>query len=153
MSKFSDLSDFILQSLNNNVNIKVIALQEIWSMPYPELVTIPNFQFVYKSRTSARGGGVAFYVKNDIHFKILDNFSYFIEKEFECLTIKILIDKKKTILSNIYRSPNSAANISQSEHLDNFISYLDTHLHNLMLTRMCFLMQILTYLTLTIIIM
>ena len=82
MSKFSDLSDFIQQSLKNNVNIKVIALQEIWKVPYPELVTMPNFQCLYKSRTNARGGGVAFFLKNEIHFKILDNFSYFIEKEF-----------------------------------------------------------------------
>ena len=99
MSKFSDLSDFIQQSLKNNVNIKVIALQEIWKVPYPELVTMPNFQEIwnvpyielvtmpnfqclYKSRTNARGGGVAFFIKNEIHFKILDNFSYFIEKEF-----------------------------------------------------------------------
>ena len=41
--------------------------------------------------------------------------------------------RKKIILSNIYRSPNPLANITQSEHLDNFISYLDTHLHNLSL--------------------
>ena len=80
MSKFDDLSDFIQQSLKNNVNIKVIALQEIWNIPYPELITIPNFHFVYKSRVNIKGGGVAFYVKNDVQFKILENFSHFIEK-------------------------------------------------------------------------
>ena len=57
MSKFADLSDCIQQSLKNNVNIKVIGLKEIWNIPYPELVTIPNFQFVYKSSVHLRGGG------------------------------------------------------------------------------------------------
>ena len=119
MNKFADLSDFIQQSLKNNVNIKVIALQEIWNIPYPELITIPNFHFVYKSRVKCN-----ILCKNDVQFKILENFSYFIEKEFECPTIETLINKKKIILSNIYRSPNPS---------DNFISYLDTHMNNLSL--------------------
>ena len=74
MNKFADLSDFIQQSLKNNVNIKVIALQEIWNIPYPELITIPNFHFVYKSRVNVRGGGVAFYVKTMCNLKYSKTF-------------------------------------------------------------------------------
>ena len=102
-----------------------------WSLAYPELVNIPNFKFVHKTRNLNKGGGVAFYVKNDIHFKILNDLSHFIEKEFECLTIEATINKKKVLLSNIYRSPNPLNNTSQAEHVENFINYFDTHLYNL----------------------
>ena len=131
MSKFDDLYSLITQLTTSNVNIKIIALQEIWNIPYPELVNIPNFKFVHKTRNLNKGGGVAFYVKNDIHFKILNDLSHFIEKEFECLTIEATINKKKVLLSNIYRSPNPLNNTTQAEHVENFINYFDTHLYNL----------------------
>ena len=131
MSKFDELYSLITQLTTSNVNIKIIALQEIWNIPYPELVNIPNFKFVLKTRNLNKGGGVAFYVKNDIHFKILNDLSHFIEKEFECLTIEATINKKKVLLSNIYRSPNPLNNTTQAEHVENFINYFDTHLYNL----------------------
>ena len=102
MSKHNDLSLFITQLTKNNVNVNVIAIQEIWNIPYPELVIIPGFEFIYSMRQNAHGGGVAFYIKQGITFKIIKNLSIFIEREFECLTIEATINKKKIILSNIY---------------------------------------------------
>ena len=131
MSKFDELSSLIIQLSTSNVNIKIIALQEIWNIPYPELVNIPNFKFVHKVRNVSKGGGVAFYVRNDIHFKIVIHLSHFIEKEFECLTIEAIINRKKILLSNIYRSPNPLKNTTQAEHTENFMNYFDTHLYNL----------------------
>ena len=55
------------------------------------------------------------------------------EKEFEYLTIEAIINKHKTIFSNIYRSPSPLPNVSTADHIDNFINYLDTHLLNLSL--------------------
>ena len=55
------------------------------------------------------------------------------EKEFEYLTIEAIINKHKTVFSNIYRSPSPLPNVSTADHIDNFINYLDTHLHNLSL--------------------
>ena len=131
MSKFDELSSLIIRLSTSNVNIKIIALQEIWNIPYPELVNIPNFKFAHKVRNVSKGGGVAFYVRNDIHFKIVSHLSHFIEKEFECLTIEATINRKKILLSNIYRSPNPLKNTTQAEHTENFMNYFDTHLYNL----------------------
>ncbi len=46
--------------------------------------------------------------------------------------MEILLNKRKYILSNLYKSPNPT-NGSTQNHNDLFISYLDTHLHNLSL--------------------
>jgi len=131
MSKHSELSLFIQKLLNFNINIIAIALQEVWEISQPDLVYIPGFKLHLNTRKNNRGGGTAFYVKNDIPCKILNNLSYNYEKVFECLTIEIMLNKRKTVLSNIYRSPNPHNDMSKTEYTELFVSYLDTHLHNL----------------------
>ena len=74
----------MLDLVKNCVNVAIIAVQEIWNIQYPELVNIPGYEFVFKSREKAQGGGVAFYVKQGIPFKIMENLSNFVEREFEC---------------------------------------------------------------------
>ena len=131
MSKHQNLSSTINDLLKKQVKIKVIAIQETWNIPYPDLVNISGFKLYYKTRPNSRGGGVAFYVKDDITCKIKPNLSTFIDKEFECLTVEILLNKKKMLLSNIYRSPTPTVNSTQAEHAENFINHLDIHLSNL----------------------
>jgi hypothetical protein len=41
--------------MSKNTNVKAIALQEIWTVPYPELVHIDGFTFISKTRKSGRG--------------------------------------------------------------------------------------------------
>ena len=131
MSKHQNLSAAINDMLKKQVKIKVIAVQETWNVPYPELVNINGFKLFIKTRTNNRGGGIAFYVKDDITCKIKHNLSPFYEKEFGCLTVEIVLNKKKLILSNIYRSPTPTINATQAEHTDSFINHLDVHLSNL----------------------
>ena len=131
MSKHQNLFLAINDMLKKQVKIKVIAVQETWNVPYPELVNINGFKLFIKTRTNNRGGGIAFYVKDDITCKIKHNLSPFYEKEFECLTVEIVLNKKKLILSNIYRSPTPTTNATQAEHTDSFINHLDVHLSNL----------------------
>ena len=133
MSKHGELTSFVLDLVKNCVNVAIIAVQEIWNIQYPELVNIPGYEFVFKSREKAQGGGVAFYVKHGIPFKIMKNLSNFVEREFECLTLETTINKKKIILSNIYRPPNPPSGVSSSDFMDSFIDNIDTHLHNLSL--------------------
>ena len=45
--------------------------------------------------------------------------------------IEIVLNKKKVYLSNIYRSPTPADNLTQFEHAECFISHRDVHLSNL----------------------
>ena len=131
MSKHQNLSTTINEMLKKQALIKVIAIQETWNIPYPDLVNINGFKFFTKNRTNSRGGGIAFYIKNDISCKIKHNLSPFFEKEFECLTVEIVLNKKKVLLSNIYRSPTPTANSTHNEHIDCFINHLDVHLSNL----------------------
>ncbi len=78
-SKHSELCNQILDLTSKNLLIDVIAIQETWDICQPDLLSIPGFQsFVYKNRVNMRGGGVGFYVRNGINFKIIDNFSPFV---------------------------------------------------------------------------
>ena len=49
--------------LRKRIRIDVIALQEIWAIPHVNLINIPGYTFVSKTRELSRGGGVGFYVK------------------------------------------------------------------------------------------
>jgi hypothetical protein len=43
----------------NGVNIDIIALQEVWDIRYPKLLTLPGFKpLVYEKRKGMTGGGV-----------------------------------------------------------------------------------------------
>jgi hypothetical protein len=94
MSKFDNLKEFVLSLIHNNVKVAAIALQEIWSISYPDLVNIPGFKFVYKLRASGRGGGVGFYVNDNLQFSTV-NLVPFIDSQFENITLETVVDNKK----------------------------------------------------------
>jgi hypothetical protein len=52
-----------------------------------------------------RGGGVGFYVRDDVSFKTIEDLSVFIPKIFESLTIELIINKKKLSVTSVYRPP------------------------------------------------
>jgi hypothetical protein len=116
---------------SSGVNIIAIALQEIWSVPYPDLVQIPNYNFYYKTRKNSRGGGVGFYILNTFRCKIIAELSPFDEKEFEVLTIELSQKNKKSMLCNIYRSPTQTYGLSNASQIDNFNTKLDELLQNM----------------------
>ena len=68
----------------NDINLEIIALQETWDISVPDLVNIPGYSFVSKNRKNQRGGGVGFYVKSGLVFKVI-KISPFEEKFFECI--------------------------------------------------------------------
>ena len=43
-----------------------------------------------------RGGGVGFYINENLSFKVAEEYSSFFPKIFECLSIEISIRNKKT---------------------------------------------------------
>jgi hypothetical protein len=81
--------------MSKNSNITAIAFQEIWSVLYPELVNIDGFTLVCKTRGGGRGGGVGFYLRSNIKYKIANELSIFLENEFESLTVETTINHKK----------------------------------------------------------
>lgn len=124
-SKLDNLQSFIQNLISNHVNIKIICLQEIWQIPFPDLISIPGFSFVYKQRTKNRGGGVGFFIKNDIKFKILTDLSPFSEKKFESLTIELTLNSKKCVICNYYRPPTQLPNTPYRMQMEEFIDIVD----------------------------
>ena len=54
-----------------------------------------------------RGGGLAFLVKNGINFTVLNDFCYWNEGKLEILSIEAQIDKRKILISSVYRPPSA----------------------------------------------
>ena len=131
MSKHSNLKDFLADSSSNNIPIDILAIQETWSIHHPHLVNIPGFNFIHKQRPSGRGGGVGFYIRENLSFEIRDDLTTFIPKIFECLTISITLNSKKITFSSIYRSPSSNAQDTQAflTHLDSLLFFLSSNSH------------------------
>jgi hypothetical protein len=123
MSNHSHLNSIVTNFLSNEEKIGAIALQEVWSVPYPELVSIDGFTFISNTRKKSRGGGVGFYLCDNIKYKVLNDLSIFLENKFESLTVEITVNRKKILLGNYYRPP--------SANNDNFFNNLNNYLNNL----------------------
>ena len=79
-SKYENLKYLIHEISKNNINVLAIALQEIWQIPYPDLYSIDEYTFIFSQRSTGRGGGVGFYVKNGYDAKTCANLSLFHNK-------------------------------------------------------------------------
>ena len=87
----------------------VIALNETWMSKNNNLgphQSLKGYQFVHNSRKHAVGGGVAFFVSNEIHFKTIESLSIMKEKIFESLFLEVDTGGRKIICGSVYRSPN-----------------------------------------------
>jgi len=101
-SKFSKPVEFISMLKSKNIILDLIALQEIWNVTDPNLFNIPGYQkIVIKTRLNSRGGGVGFYVKEGIKFRVVENLSIFNEKVLNPFVyrLNLLTTKKRTSLA------------------------------------------------------
>jgi hypothetical protein len=132
MSKFDALKSFVHDLSTSCIPVNVIAIQETWSIFYPELVYLPGFQpIVFSGRTGMRGGGVGFYICEGLHFEKINNLSTFQEKTFESLSIELQYPNKKIIIYNIYRLPNPPPQSSPAEHMNQFLQLFNNHLESI----------------------
>jgi len=56
-SKFNSLECLLSDLYAKNINVAVIALQELWHIPSPDLFQLNDFKFYYSARKNGRGGG------------------------------------------------------------------------------------------------
>jgi len=132
MSKFDALKSFVQDLSVSHIPVDIIAIQETWSILYPELVYLPGFQpIVFSGRVGMRGGGVGFYIREGLQYEKIANLSTFHEKTFESLSIELQYPNKKIIISNIYRSPNPPPRASPTEHINQFIHLFNNHLESI----------------------
>ena len=124
-SKHTSIKTLMKELANSNVHIDILALQETWRLPYTDLIQIPGYHFTYKQRSTNRGGGVGFYIKNSISYKLHEDLSHFTDNVFESITIEAKIQKKTYLLTSIYRSPNPPHNMTNAAQITAFTSQLD----------------------------
>ncbi len=123
-SKHENLCLELDELIKNNINVDVIALQEIWDVRYPELVAIDGFKpLIYKKRKGMRGGGVGFFIKNTLNAEIIENLSPFENKIIESLTIQLSYpsSSQPILLTCVYRSNGPIVNVSASQQMDRFL--------------------------------
>ena len=101
----------------------IICVQEIWRIHDDDLYNLPGYTFVYKSRSNnMQGGGVGIYVKEEYTFSIIPQYSLFLDKIIETLFIEVeLCNKKKVIISSVYRPNGVHPNLTSTQQLDQFI--------------------------------
>ncbi len=132
-SKYQELRHQIIDLCSKNIIIDVVALQEIWEIFCPDSLAIPGYQFVYKTRQGMRGGGIGFYIRNGLNFKVIDTLSPFENKIIESLTLQISYPgkSKPVLLTSVYRSNGPLPNTTQTQQMERFMVKFDELLHNL----------------------
>ena len=78
-----------------------------------------------------QGGGVGFYFKNNLRFKILPDKSIFINRVFESIFAKVWINNnKKVVIGNIYRPSVNHPTLSSSQQFDQFFELFSNLLND-----------------------
>jgi len=130
-SKHESIKILLSELASHNVQVDILALQETWRLPFTETIQITGYQFIHQHRSANRGGGVGFYIKDNITFKHLPELSVFADNIFESLTIEAKIHKKTYLLSSVYRSPNPPPSMPANAQISAFNTHLDSLLSNL----------------------
>jgi hypothetical protein len=133
-AKHSKLKELIERFNQNKITIDVLTLQEIWYIKHPTLLELPGYQsIVYKNRSSGKGGGIGFYVRNGLSFKIIEPpFRHYINQIFESLTLEITESSnnnhRQYVITNIYRSPTLVRGYTVTEQYDEFFEKFEQQL-------------------------
>ena len=107
-----------VKELIKDSSCNILALQEIWNIRSGNYLEIPGFELIYCQRKKSTGGGVGFYIKDDLNFQIVD--SYMQEKILECQTIKITLTKQTYYFTSIYMGHQN-----KNESLNKLRNYLN----------------------------
>ena len=96
----------------------IIAITETWINNERGMdFELEGYEMICKNRENKNGGGVALFVDKNLTYKVVENMSTVINDVFECVTIEILMEKKKNIIvSCMYRTPGS--------NIDSFINWV-----------------------------
>ena len=100
----------------------VIAVSETWLKPINDdsFVRYDNYTLIRNDRVGQRGGGVAFYVRENIKHKLI--FKSSPGSSVEQLWIEVCINHEKVAIGCIYKPPH--INYSEFEQLEHTLSYV-----------------------------
>lgn len=107
MHKTTDINMLLHDS---GVDFNVLAITETWlnDVSAPS-VQIPNYQFSYKNRSSKLGGGVGFFIRQDLTYITRNDLSLMSEC-IEVLAVELFCKSINIIVFVVYRPPNTDAN-------------------------------------------
>ena len=93
----------LLDSLNY-FSFSVIGISETWLHENsPDMFNLPNYKFIRADRKGKRGGGVAFYIGQNIKYNIRSDIKFL---NAETLFIEIdNLNSKNVIIGLVYRPP------------------------------------------------
>ena len=106
----------------NNFKFSIIGVTETWlHNTSPSIFNLHNYNLIRRDREEQRGGGVAFYISENLQFKVRKEISL---KQSETLFLEIMKPKGKNIIIGlIYRPPHGKVNL--------FCEDLETCLHTI----------------------
>ena len=118
-----DKIELLFNSLSK-YKFSIIGITETWlHSNSPPVFDIKDYSLLRADRQNGKGGGVAFYVHNNIRFKIRHEVSI---RDAETLFIELINDQGKNIIVGlIYRPPSNS--------LETFFEDLDAYTHSLSL--------------------
>jgi len=127
--KFEEFKEMLGFIEENNVHVDFILLCETFLNEHnAHLYELPGYKFEYKNRRIMQRGGVAIYVRDNIHYKVRTDLNMFIEGEFEAIFLETVNIKKTTIIGEIYRPPG--CNLASSlERYDELFSKIKHYKH------------------------
>ena len=102
-------SSKILHFVNNIIEADIILLCETWLTPFSPTISVPGYEFYHIDRQNKRGGGVGVLIKGEIRHNLETKYR-FVSECFENISVLIeLKNKKKLLVSSMYRPPNTNA--------------------------------------------
>ena len=105
---FENLKSLLCMLENSKIKLDFLLLCETFlNDKNCMLYQLTGYTKIEKHRKHSRGGGVAIYIKDGLHFKMRDDLSIFEEGLYESIFIEVNIDNKKIIIGEIYRPPNT----------------------------------------------
>lgn len=83
-----------------------------------------------QNRNHRSGGGVALYVRKELNVKLVNSLTMAVNNVFECVTVEIIMDKRKNMLiSCIYKAPGADMEVF-IEHMEKmFRNYNHKDIH------------------------
>jgi len=95
-AKFNDLVDWLCALAHLDRAPDVVCIQEIWQIHDIGMYNIEGYHpLIMNCRTTARGGGVGIYLKNNLNFKLLPAISVNNERVLESIFVEVSIFNKK----------------------------------------------------------
>ena len=124
MAKFDQLQIYMNFFTNADCPLSVVCLQETWLSAIHDvsMMNIEGYKFVYKPKSASLHGGVGFYIKDSLDFKVISTNinddlcdSMFVQFKLETQNSQ---QTCSVILGNIYRPPR--------ENSDSYNSFMNS---------------------------